>query len=285
MLESRSANENRIRALAFFESEPVTEVTVMADGKNANYIVATSLRRYFVKTRTVERDRYHSVSIRHEYDALRVVGDAGLAPRAMHISDDSRVIVMECLEGAPCDAAIRAPENLPRAALALTQLHALDPRGVTYRFEAVIGNYLLRLSGSPLLTEEYAGCVRWVLAECLRSAGSARQAMCHGDLAPQNMMESGGIKLIDLEMAGENDLHFDLATFILFNGLSPGEEAYFLQLYGEVSPERLHHAKLAVSARDGLWALSEMADGKTEALYPQCAQSHLAIMSAARAKG
>jgi thiamine kinase-like enzyme len=284
VLENMSTHENRIRDLAFFASEPVMEVTPVADGKGANYIATTALRKYFVKTRTLKRDRYHSVDIRHEYAALRAVGEAGLGPRALHISADGRTLVMEYLEGTPCQStSIKSEANLPRAARALRQLHAVDPLGVRYHFEAVLDHYLLALSGNPLLTADGVESVRWVLALCQQSVGHARLAMCHGDLGAQNLMESEGIKFIDLEMAGENDLHFDVAMFILFNGLSAEEETRFLGMYGTgVHLERLRHVKLAVSAREGLWALSEITDGKTDALYPHCASAHLATIDRAR---
>ena len=270
------STEATIRSLPFFASKVISAI-VPISGENAilNAIVETADGKYFVKVRDPHRDHYHHVTVRSEFEAIQAVGEAGIGPKAYCCCEEQQCIVMEYLAGPAFDVpGITSDVNLPRAARVIRKLHSLPVRGNLYNFEEVIENYLVELSGQPLLKPEHIDGVRGVLARCRRSASKARIALCHGDLASHNMVESDGIKFIDMEMAGANDLHFDLATFILFNGLNAQQEQRFLSEYGDtrVDLERLADARYAVCARDGLWAISEMVSGKVNEVYPRIAE-------------
>jgi thiamine kinase-like enzyme len=278
-------NENTIRNLPFFADKAILSIVqVNTDAVVFNAVVHTPQRPYFVKVRNAQRDHYHRVDVRAEFEAIRAAGEAGIGPQAFYCSAEQQCIVMEYLSGAAFDVpTITRAENLPRAARAIRMLHDLPPRGHAYDFMQVIENYLTALDGHPLLVNENVACVRAVLARCRASAHLRRVGLCHGDLAAHNIYDSDGVKFIDLEMAGANDRHFDLATFFLFNGLNTEQEQAFLREYGgdEINMDRLADVRYAVLSRDGLWALSEMASGKVNEVYRPIANycfEHIAVL-------
>jgi len=270
-----------ITALTFFSDKEIVEIQPVNDPTNLNAIVRTAEGSYFIKRRDPQRDRWHLVSLHNEYHAIQTVGLAGLGPRVCAYDESSQCIVMEYLKGAPFDVAgITSEANLPRVADAIRRLHSLPPNGTSYPFEDVITHYLAELDGHPLLQPEQAAGIRAVLARCATSRQARRTVLCHGDLASHNIFESDGIKFIDLEMAGANDLYFDLAAFIMFNGLSGEREQQFLEMYGPVDLNRLTDVKYAVSAREALWAISEMASGRINDVYPACVEYHFRQIAA-----
>jgi hypothetical protein len=299
-------NITTIRNLPFFDDKTIVSIEpVSADPIVLNAVVCTTERPYFVKVRNPQRDRYHRVGVRGEFEAIRAVGAAGIGPQAFYCDEEQHAIVMEHLAGTAYDPpGITSAANLPRAARAIRALHALPLCGASYDIEQVIENYLAALDGHPLLLPEQAAGARAVLARCRKSAGAQRIAMCHGDLAAHNIFECDGIKFIDLEMAGANDIHFDLATFFMFNGLNADQERDFLREYLNVDVHvgvdvdvdvdvnvgvdaaavvdfgRLSDARYAVGARDALWALSEMASGKINEAYPRIAAYHFQLIAA-----
>ena len=231
--------------------------------------------------RNPQRDRYHRVNVRSEFEAICAVGAAGLGPRAFFCSEAQQSIVMEYLDGQAFTVpTITSEMNLPRAAQAIRKLHAVHPRGVSYNIETVIENYLTSLESHPLMKPEYAAGVRAILVRCQKSVGARRVAMGHGDLAAHNIFECDGIKFIDMEMAGANDLHFDLATFFMFNGLTAEQEQVFLREYGDVDSGRLADARYLVNARDGLWAISELVSGKVSDDYTRVIEHHFRAIAA-----
>jgi hypothetical protein len=52
-----------------------------------------------------------------------------------------------------------------------------------------------------------------------------------------------------------------------------------LQEYGDIDAGRLADVRYAVSARDGLWALAEMACGKVSDDYPRIAAHHFKLIA------
>lgn len=270
-----------IMSLAFFADKEILEILPVNDLTKLNAVVRTADTSYFIKRRDPQRDRWHHVSLRNEYQAIQTIGLAGLGPRVYACDEPSQCIVMEYLAGTPFDVAgVTSEVNLPRVADAIRRLHALPLNGTSYPFEDVIAHYLAELDGHPLLQPEQAAEIRAVLARCAASRHARRTVLCHGDPACHNIFESGGVKFIDLEMAGANDLHFDLAAFIMFNGLSGDRELEFLQFYGPVDLNRLTNVKYAVNAREALWATSEMASGRINDFYPYCVEYHLKQIAA-----
>ncbi|MHB1355731.1 MAG: phosphotransferase [Anaerolineae bacterium] len=275
------AIESVVRNLAFFTDKQVFEIMPVNDLTKLNAVVRTANASYFVKRRDPLRDRWHLVGLVNEYLALQTVALAGLGPRVYAYDEPSQCIVMECLSGTPFDVAgITSETNLPRVAEAMRQLHATPTNGASYPFEEVLSHYLAELDGHPLLQPAQAAEIRAVLARCEASRHARRTVLCHGDLASQNMFESDRIKFIDLEMAGANDLHFDLAAFIMFNGLSGEHEQEFLRCYGPVDMNRLADVKYAVSAREALWATSEIASGRVNDFYQYCVEYHFKQIAA-----
>ena len=104
--------------------------------------------------------------------------------------------------------------------------------------------------------------------------------MCHNDLWYGNVIDDGGIKIIDLEMAGRGDIYFDLACFVHFHGLDGELLETFLAAYASRTSLPLSHSKLeqmrrGVHLREALWALTQIKNGITGEFYTRCSSSHL----------
>ena len=121
-------------------------------------------------------------------------------------------------------AAIRLPNVLATMA---ARLHALDPRPLRTRLEG-LGDVLVDVADLLALLEERAGDVeRLDLAAAARRmpairSASEREAICHGDLHPFNLLVEGDeVSVVDWSLGLVADPAFDLAFTAMTMAMAP----------------------------------------------------------------
>ena len=96
---------------------------------------------------------------------------------------------------------------------------------------------------------------------------------CHNDTLSENFMWTGNsMKLIDWEFSGMNDCYFDLAAFIVENGLSEECETVFLTAYCGNIPTEKDRARILLNKflLDSFvfhWAMMQLDAGKDRSIY------------------
>jgi len=176
---------------------------------NENYVFTQDQKRYLLrKFKLQDRDRAL------EYEIQSVAYQHGLAAEPLHLDLFQGFMVCEFLEGEHKKKLERA--DLGLFALQLKILHNIkiesNPLELKQMFKAI----------SPDIEEAFS----------LIDSFPKALALCHNDLNAKNCIFSKeGLKFIDWEFAGMNDIYFDIASLSVEFNLESMDEAYFLASY------------------------------------------------------
>jgi len=257
-----------ITAIPFFCTRPVLHIDILTEGKNnRNYKVTTPGESFFVKI-------FHQVSAQGvnrqaEYEMLQKLYHAGYGVKPLAFDLTTHSLITEFLE-VPIwhPHELRRPTVLKVFGETLHLLHDLSPVKYHYTIEDLLDRYWISLKDTDegkaiqtLFESTRANIETFAAPEDLR--------FCHNDLYHANLLQHDGIKFIDLEMAGMNDLYFDLAAFIHFQQLDQQQINLFLQAY---TTSALNQLKLscyrdAILIRELLWARIQLQEGYTGSYY------------------
>jgi thiamine kinase-like enzyme len=181
---------------------------------------------------------------RIEAQILTTVGAAGIGPEVLLCDPNRHVLVTRYL-GPACSAAdLHAPSRLMRVGALLKRLHSVPASDQFGRvlWQDVIGDYTATLTtlnrDTPLLRDDLSARAHAVAVEIENSAGLV--CVCHNDVHYLNIVDNGGLRLLDWEYAGIGDPYFDLASVAFYHDLRLDERALLLRAYeGEVNPASL----------------------------------------------
>ncbi len=193
-----------------------------------------------------------------EGEILRLVAEAGLAPRVVLCDPSARLLVTQWIASSAVDLTAAGSERrIRRVAATLQQLHALTPppgvRAVDFAVQArQLEAALPAQAAQPLLT----ACAGQVLSKL----GPGRtKALCHHDIHAQNLVTDpmGRLWLVDWEYAGLGDPVFDLASCASQLELSAESTHLLCDEYiragGTVEQGRLDLARWAFDYVQWLW--------------------------------
>ncbi len=151
--------------------------------------------------------------LRAESEILRLVADAGIAPRVVRCDPPARLLVTQWIPSADTDRTPMARDRMiGRVAATLRELHQLKPppgvRAVDFAVQArQLEAALPATAARPALAAR--------AADVLSLLGPGRmQTLCHHDVHGRNMVldPAGRLWLVDWEYAGLSDPMFDLAS-------------------------------------------------------------------------
>jgi len=176
---------------------------------NENYTFTIDQKKYLLrKFKLQDRDR------ELEYQIQSLAYQHGLAAKPLHLDLSQGFMVCEFLEGAHKKELERA--DLGVFALQLKTLHNLKINGKVLNLEQ-----MFKIMHSD--TEEAFSVIESFPKEL---------ALCHNDLNAKNCIFSKkGLKFIDWEFAGVNDIYFDIASLSVEFSLGTMDEVYFLASY------------------------------------------------------
>lgn len=200
---------------------------------NRVYAVTTSAGVFAVKLRDAGPGAV--LSLHEEAELMRRVARAGLAPEV--VGTDGRhgaLVTVYRTDARPWTrAAAREDENVRRAADLLRALHAV-PAGSLRRFRCVdCALRYIDAAGGP----GAGGAEQAPLAiELLRLAedyetNHSPSVLCHNDLIADNILDNGGLVLVDFEYAMCAAPILDLASFAAMNRLRAAERRTLLAAY------------------------------------------------------
>ena len=251
-----------VRQLALWEG-PVEPQPVSGGITNANFVVESGGRRYFV--RAGDDIPVHGIMRFNELAASRAAHGAGLSPAVIH--HEPGVLVLEYIEGRTyAEEDVRDAGNLERILPLVRTCHREVPkhlRGPALIFWVfhVARDYAATLeAGGSRMTGRLPGLLD--IAERLEEAvGPVDIVFGHNDLLAANFIDDGErLWLIDFDYAGFNSPLFDLGGLASNNGLDEAQERWLLETYFERKlDEQLWVAycamKCASLLRESMWSM------------------------------
>lgn len=165
---------------------------------------------------------------------LAAVERAGIGPEVLLCDPAARVLVTRYLGPTWTDEDATRDENIARVAQLLGRLHAVDAPAGVQRIDLtqVVSDYWSDLdangkgavSGSPEVRR------RAYEAAATLEAGS-RPRLCHTDVHALNLVDNGGLRLLDWEYAGFGEPLLDAASLCVFHRFSVRQRRLLLRSY------------------------------------------------------
>lgn len=155
----------------------------------------------------------------------------------------------------------RLPQHLKMVANLLRKLHESEVKFKNkFDFIENLRNYMSYLK-NPITYKNYDQIYELlhILVNRLNSDFTYCEAPCHNDLVPENFLlnEKNKLFLIDWEYSGQNDLYWDLASYLLECNASDKETKNFLNYYFNHEPtdEDIIKIKFMKAFQDILWSI------------------------------
>jgi aminoglycoside phosphotransferase (APT) family kinase protein len=244
------------------------EATAIAGGGNRTSYLVRVDRRLHVLQVSRPRPCGSAAPLADEYALLETLAAHELAPQPVWTDEEAGVLVTQYVEGQPWGhAALSVPGNLERLAATLARVHALEWKTPAADPLAATEAYLAGLPHERCW-QRPAGALRRRIAPHAACAVTA-PVLCHGDPLCSNIVDAGGLVLVDWEYAGAGDPWFDLALVVGYHDLSREQTATLLAAYRRASGRDVAAERFAALARlaDALtlsWSLARAAAGLEE---------------------
>jgi thiamine kinase len=189
-----------------------------------------------------------------ELAILEAAGDAGIAPAILYSNRDAGILMTEYLHGKVWqDADLESGENLESLAELLRRVHALPACCKPIDLTGIAEKYAENLKPRPGLHAFASICVR-IISE---RPEHETVTCCHNDIVATNVIDAGGLNLIDWEYACDNDPMFDLASAIGFHNFDEERQQTLLSAYAGSAAaelqERLAEQVRVFDAIQWLW--------------------------------
>lgn len=162
---------------------------------------------------------------------LRTVADAGIGAPVLLCDPQQRVLVTRYLGPTWSEHDARQPAGIARLAAILRHLHELRPEPGVRRIAplTVVNGYLQTLAGTAfkedLARSEHARRIATLLD------GRGALCLCHNDVHCLNIVDAGGVRLIDWEYAGIGTPLFDLASVCVSHRYDESQRNQLLSAY------------------------------------------------------
>lgn len=192
-----------------------------------------------------------------ELAILETASDAGIAPAIMYSDEDAGILMTEYLHGKVWqESDLESGENIESLAALLQRVHALPSCCSPLDLTGIAEKYQEYLKARHGLHAFASNCVRIIRDRPMHETITC----CHNDIVAENVIDSGGLNLIDWEYACDNDPMFDLASAIGFHNLDEERQQMLLSAYaggtaGELK-ERLAEQVRVFDAIQWLWLAS-----------------------------
>lgn len=200
---------------------------------NESWLVRTGVEAVVVRISNAEDDALQIDRV-SEALILMAVADAGIGPEVLRSDPGERVLVTRYLGEPWTEEEATGEHNIYRLAEMLRRLHRVPPpRGArVVELTATLEGYFRTLEerGAPAaLTEKSLRERALQVAAKLRENTAA--TLCHNDVHHLNIIESGGLRLIDWEYAGVGQRLFDLASACVYHRYDKVQREQLLSAY------------------------------------------------------
>lgn len=165
---------------------------------------------------------------------LATVQRAGIGPPVLRCDPATHLLVTRYLGPTWSGADAVRDSNIGRVAQLLSRLHAIEVPAGVHRIDltSVVSGYLSDLDASGesgVSGSEMQRRRAYEAAAVLESRSTPR--LCHTDVHALNIVDDGGLRLLDWEYAGLCEPLFDLASLCVFHRYSQPQRRLLLQGY------------------------------------------------------
>jgi thiamine kinase-like enzyme len=191
---------------------------------NHNYRVVVGGNSYVVRIPGTGSELL-AIDRNNEYQNSLTASRTGVGPQVIHYLEDESVMVLEFIEGTTMsNAALQSPDAIRRVAASLRKLHG-GPRFVnTFNMFRVMDGYRRIVKERDVRVPAGYPTEAPPAAEKIEIAVNVHPLPlfpCHNDLLAENLIDDGVMmRIIDYELAGNDDPCFELARMHLFSMMS-----------------------------------------------------------------
>jgi len=202
---------------------------------------------------------------RVEHEASLAAAAVGVGPEVIAFVEPEGYLVTRFIEGeVVAPDAIRQAEALRRVAQSLRAVHACPPIAARFDSFRVVEAYAATAAIHGVTLPLAFEGARETAALIERARGPVPERPCHNDLLTANFIDDGRqLRIVDWEYAGMGDVFFDLANFVVNNGLTADETIAFLRAYlGGVRTEHeraLTLMRFMSDFREAMWGVVQQA--------------------------
>ena len=210
-----------LQSLPLFSGCDDPTCELLPEGRtNRNYRVDTGGQVYFVRL-SAPGHAEHGIDRRKEYAAIENLHTAGLGPRPIYFCPENQIIVTEFIDAPTWTLdKLKTPDALGSFGRAIADLHRLPSGDAVYDIVEVARHYLDELRGSDVVSSADLHLLSKARDLVADLCDETDFGMCHNDLWYGNVIDDGGIKIIDEEIHGSAEM------FVVADGNS-GRAAVF----------------------------------------------------------
>ncbi len=176
-----------------------------------------------------------AIDRRSECAALDAAAAANLTPDVVICDPATGVLITRWLKGELWTSQrVHEADAIRIVVRTLQRLHALELPIAARSLAplALLRSYWQVVSArAAALASRLSSLHARVLARAAEVQGGAL-VLCHADLHHRNLIDAGGLRLLDWEYAGTAEPYFDLASFAQSNDLTPAEQVLLREEYG-----------------------------------------------------
>jgi aminoglycoside phosphotransferase (APT) family kinase protein len=239
------------RILGLREMKAITVRKIGLGEANISYLAVIDGKKFVIR---INMEPASAVKFKREYESLRIVEPLRIAPRAFHFEPSKKVlgrsfIILEYLEGRSLDQCKEINDStvreLGRVVAKLHNADVKDIKGFLNTTESSKSDLLHGIQRTiyyvkarrSIYFEKKGNLERIIAASLRRLRGikfdeTCRLVLGHGDIAPQNVILSGGnLKLIDWEDLGLIDPALETAIIFDQFDFSDEQKQQFLYAY------------------------------------------------------
>jgi thiamine kinase len=163
-----------------------------------------------------------------ELAILETAGEAGIAPAILYSNEDAGILMTEYLHGKVWqESDLDSGENIESLGALLRRVHALPLCCSPLDLTGIAEKHQEYLKACHDLHAFASNCVRIIRQRLMHESVTC----CHNDIVAENIIDSGGLNLIDWEYACDNDPMFDLASAIGFHNFDEERQKMLLWAY------------------------------------------------------
>jgi hypothetical protein len=238
----------RAALVAAFGAAPIGAITPIAGGAStaSTFRVEAGGRRYLLRMEGTPSPLRNP----HQYIAMRIAAEAGIAPDIRYIDEAARVAVIDFIDRQPLKGYPGGPRALAQAVgelLSRVQATPVFPYFVNY--PDIVARLFAHVRRTGLFAAGLldAHVERLELLREAYDAGSTSLVSSHNDPIPSNILFDGErLWLIDWESAYRNDPLVDVAIVLDSLAPSPELEKVLLQAWFGRAPGEALRARLAL---------------------------------------
>ena len=263
--------ESVVAKILDWQGKPV-EIHELSGGiTNHNYHVIVAGTSYVVRVPGTGSELL-AINRKNEYRNTLAAGQSGVGPQVIHYLEEDSVMVLEFIDGITMsNATLQSEEAIRRVAESLRKLHGGPEFVNTFNMFRIMDGYLETVRDQGASAPEGYREEGPAAAQRIEAAVNVHPeplVPCHNDLLAENLIDDGSMmRIIDYELAGNDDPCFELGNMATEYGYSDDQFALLCKAYfGAVDPVRLARMYLFSMMSDLGWTLWGAIQNKVSSL-------------------